>query len=68
MSALSYDLNYLHHMDEISLSFLDFYSPMQSSLSFLLIDESYTNTILKLRLNHMQCMPFETSFLHNFFF
>jgi hypothetical protein len=48
-SALSYDLSCPLHMDEISFPFLDFHSLMQISSPFLLIDESCTNTISKVK-------------------
>lgn len=70
MSPLFYDLSYPHPIDMIYLPFLGFCSPMQILSSFLLVNESYINNILKLRLNHIQCMRFENRlpFLHNFFF
>ena len=58
MSVLLYGLSYPHYIDGISLSLLDFRPPKQIYLPFLLIDESCTNTISKLRVNHMQYMLF----------
>jgi hypothetical protein len=57
-------------MDEISLSFLNFRSPMQISLHFLLIDES-CNNIIKVEVKPYAMYVFWNIgplFLHNIFF
>jgi len=57
-------------MDEISLSFLNFHSPMQISLHFLLIDES-CNNIIKVEVKPYAMYVFWNIgplFLHNIFF
>jgi len=58
MSVLLYGISYTHYIDGISLPFLHFRPPKQIYPPFLLINESCTNTISKLRLNHMQYMLF----------
>jgi hypothetical protein len=57
-------------MDEIFLSFLNFRSPMQISLHFLLIDES-CNNIIKVEVKPYAMYVFWNIgplFLHNIFF